>query len=221
VTGEICPQPGGTCQCPGGESVCSKTNSCISASDCCNDSDCSSIAGATCPTPGQACQCANGDKACLSTKSCIPQSSCCTPAGACCDDALGKSCPAASVQPALVLGQAISASGVLTASGQEDWIKVTFNSENNPAFHGDIKFTTNPNNEYVFDVASDCLGTFRPCGEGGLCSGKTEWEESYNGGDSTSPGFQPVPAIGDTYIRVYRVAGGTPTCDQWTLSISE
>jgi hypothetical protein len=221
VTGQICPQPGGKCQCPGGESVCSATNSCISGSDCCTNADCSTVAGATCPNPGQACQCANGQKACLSTKSCIPQASCCTPAGLCCDDTLGKSCSAATAQGPLALGSTLNAQGLLTAAGQEDWLQVTFNNESNTSFHGHIKFTSNPNNEFVFDVASDCKGSLRECGEGGPCSGKTEWEVSYTGGDPTSPGFQAIPAIGDTYIRIYRVASGAPTCDQWSLSMSE
>jgi hypothetical protein len=221
VSGQICPQPGGTCQCPGGESVCSKTNSCISASDCCTDADCATVSGASCPNPGQACQCSNGQKACLSTKACIPQSSCCTPAGECCDDTLGKSCAAATDQGALALGTSSNAQGLLTAAGQEDWLSVTFNNESNTSFHGHIRFTTNPNNEFVFDVASDCTGTLRACGEGGSCSSKTDWEVSYTGGDPTNPSFAPIPAIGKTYIRVHRVASGTPTCDQWVLSMSE
>ncbi len=225
VSGQICPQPGGTCQCPGGESVCSKTNppSCISGSDCCTDTDCAGITGATCPTPGQSCQCANGLKACLASKTCIPQADCCTPAGACCDDTIGKTCQAATPQAALAIGQTVTATGLLTTSGQEDWLEVTFNNESNPSFHGHILFTSNPNGEFVFDVASNCTGTLRTCGtEGGSCQGKIEWEEQYSPGlDTTSPGFQPIPAIGKTYIRVYRKSGGTPTCDPWALSISE
>jgi|GEM_PF-2711391 len=78
ITGEICPMPGGTCQCPGGERPCNVTNSCISVNDCCTQQDCT-VAGSTCTTPGQACQCGNGQKACAATNSCIPQSDCCTP----------------------------------------------------------------------------------------------------------------------------------------------
>jgi hypothetical protein len=225
VTGQICPQPGGTCQCPGGETMCSKSNSCISSSDCCTDTDCSAIAGASCPIAGQPCQCSGGLKACPATKRCVPQTTCCTAAGECCADSLGKSCSAATAQPAVALGQTVNASGLLTAAGEEDWIQVTFNSENNVAFHAHVVFTANPNSEFLFDIASDCNGSLRACGEGGTCQGKTEWEVSYAGGspapDPNSTGFKPIPAIGTTYIRVYRVAGGTPTCDQWSLAISE
>jgi hypothetical protein len=228
IPGEICPMPGGTCQCPGGETYCSASNSCISSNDCCTAADCASVAGATCPSPGQACQCANGDKVCLATKSCVAQTACCTAAGACCDDPLGKSCNAATAQAALTVGgTAISVSGLSTASGEEDWIQVTFNGESNLAFHGHILFTTNPNNEFVFDIASDCMGTLRTCGtEGGSCQAKTEWEEAYATAtpapDPTGTTWKPIPTVGLTYIRVYRAnATAAPTCDQWTLAISE
>jgi hypothetical protein len=219
VTGEICPVPGGACQCPGGQTVCPATNSCIPSSACCTDMDCAALAGATCPTPGQSCQCATGGKACLSTKSCIPQTSCCTQAGMCCDDMLGKSCSGATDEGPLTLGQMVSVQGVLTAAGEEDWIKVTFTNESQTTLDAHIVFTTNPSNEFVFDVSSDCLGTLRACGEGGLCKGKTEWEVKYTGGDPTGITWQPI-ALGATFIRVYR-ASGAPTCDQWALSISE
>jgi hypothetical protein len=228
IPGEICPMPGGTCQCPGGESYCSASNSCISSNDCCTAADCASVAGSTCPTPGEACQCANGDKVCLSTKSCVAQSACCTAAGACCDDPLGKSCGAATVQAALTVGgAAVSVSGLSTAPGEEDWIQVTFNGETNLAFHGHILFATNPNNEFVFDIASDCKGTLRTCGtEGGSCQAKTEWEEQYAAAtpapDPTGTTWAPIPTVGVTYIRVYRPSPtATSTCDQWTLTISE
>jgi hypothetical protein len=227
VTGEICPQPGGACQCPGGEAICNASNSCISSNDCCTTADCAAISGATCPSPGQACQCANGDKACLSTKSCVAQTACCTAAGACCDDPLGKSCGAASVQAALTIGgAALSVTGLSTATGEEDWIQVTFNGEANLAFHGHILFTTNPNSEFVFDIASDCKGTLRTCGEGGSCQAKTEWEEEYitttPAPDPTGTTWAPIPTVGATYIRVYRAsATAAPTCDAWVLSISE
>jgi hypothetical protein len=138
----------------------------------------------------------------------------------CCDDTLGKSCSAATEQGPLALGQTLNMQGLLTAMGQEDWIKVTFTDEAQPTFHGHIVFTANPNNEFVFDVAGDCLGTLRICGEGGLCKGKTEWEVKYTGGDPTGVAWQPISALGATFIRVYR-ASGAPTCDQWALAISE
>lgn len=219
VTGQICPQPGGACACPGGETVCASINSCIGSSYCCTDADCASLAGATCPTPGQACQCANGQKACISTQSCIPQTSCCTAAGECCDDPLGKSCSAATVQATLALGGSDNVQGYITAAGEEDWLEVVFNNNTNTAFHGHIVFSANPNNEYVFDVSSDCKGTLLSCGEGGLCQGKTEWEEYYTNGAPTGETWAPI-SIGTVYIKVYR-ADGAPTCDQWALTISE
>jgi hypothetical protein len=225
VNNEICPQPGGKCQCPGGETVCSSTNSCISSSDCCTDADCSAVAGAHCPTPGQACQCPGGQKACPATKQCIPQTTCCTAAGECCADTLGKSCGAATGQGTLTLGQTVNAQGLLTAPGEEDWIQVTFNDETSLSFHAHVFFTANPNNEFVFDLASDCKNTLHSCGEGGLCQNMTEFEVFYQTGspapDPTGSSWAPIPALGTTYIRIHRVANGAPTCDGWALAISE
>lgn len=228
ISGQICPQPGGMCQCPGGETFCSASSLCISSNDCCTNADCTALAGATCPTPGQACQCANGDKACLSGKTCVAQNACCTAAGACCDDTNGKSCSMATVPPGTLTvgGAPLSITGLSTATGEEDWIQVTFNSATDLSFHGHILFTTNPNNEFVFDLASDCKATLLTCGtETGSCQGKTEWEEQYAAATPppvpTGTTGKPLP-VGVTYIRVYRAsATAAPTCDQWTLAISE
>jgi hypothetical protein len=120
----------------------------------------------------------------------------------------------------------LSVTGLSTATGEEDWIQVTFNSGANLAFHGHILFTTNPNSEFVFDLASDCKGTLLTCGtEGGSCQAKTEWEEQYAAAtpapSPTGTTWKPI-ATGLTYIRVYRAsATAAPTCDQWTLTISE
>jgi hypothetical protein len=220
VTGQICPQPGGGCQCPGGESACASINSCISSSACCTQSDCTALVGATCPNPGQPCQCANGQKACLSTQHCIPQSSCCTAAGECCDDPLGKSCGGATAQATLTLGGTDSATGLITAAGEEDWIVIDFNNVGSTAFHAHVTFTTNPNNEFVFDAYSDCKGALLTCGEGGDCTGKTDWEVSYAQGDPTGTTFAPVP-VGAVYVKIYRAASSTLNCDSWALSITE
>jgi hypothetical protein len=229
VPDQVCPMPGGMCQCPGGETLCMATSpgQCISSNDCCTLADCSGVAGSTCPTPGQACQCPNGDKVCLSGKTCIAQTACCTAAGACCQDPLGKSCSAATAQGALTVGGTpLSVSGLSTATGEEDWIQVTFSGQTNLAFHGHVIFTTNPNNEFVFDIASDCMGTLLSCGtESTTCSGKTEWEETYAAltpvQNPTGTTWKPVP-VTVVNIRVYRAnATAAPTCDQWTLAISE
>ena len=124
-------------------------------------------------------------------------------------------------------GAPLSVTGLSTAMGEEDWIQVTFNSATDLSFHGHILFTTNPNNEFVFDLASDCKATLLTCGmETGSCQGKTEWEEQYAAATPTpvptdTTGGKPL-LVGVTYIRVYRAsATAAPTCDQWTLAISE
>ena len=61
---------------------------------------------------------------------------------------------------------------------------VTFNNESNTAFHGHVVFSANPNNEFVFDLATDCKGTLRACGEGGLCQGEDGMGGALHGGRS-------------------------------------
>jgi hypothetical protein len=56
LTGEVCPMPGGVCQCPSGEKACTGAiMACISNAGCCMDGDCAN--GGKCTTPGQACTC--------------------------------------------------------------------------------------------------------------------------------------------------------------------
>jgi hypothetical protein len=274
ITGQICPQPGSTCQCPSGETACSLTtdagvkyNSCISSNDCCTNADCASVAGSTCPTPGQACVCANGQKACLSQKTCLPTTDCCIPTdcgpepgvgtytcgttGAdqgqcgiatctsgcydldgvysdgceCCDDTIGKSCTSPTGEGTLSLGQVVNVQGQLPGANESDWVQVTFSNESTTTFHANVTFTSNPNNEFVFDIASDCSGTLLACGDGGDCQAKTQWEVYYQTTDpplATGTTWAPIPAIGTVNIRVYRAStSATPTCDQWALSITE
>jgi hypothetical protein len=76
ITGEICPQPGGTCQCPGGDTVCSASNSCIPIASCCTNADCAAVTGETCPAAGGQCACPSGEKVC--TNLCINDANCCT-----------------------------------------------------------------------------------------------------------------------------------------------
>ena len=52
---------------------------------------------------------------------------------------------------------------------------------------------------------------------------KTDWEVFYGAqatGNPGDPNWQPISPIGTLLIRVYRVAGN-PSCDQWTLTVSE
>ncbi len=117
------------------------------------------------------------------------------------------------------MGQSVTKQGVLPAAGESDWLQVTFSGEGNTSFHAHIQLTGNPNNAFAFDLASNCSGGLLGCTEGGNCAGKTDWETYYSNGNLNGSG--PIPAVGTVYIRVYRVASGSPTCDQWTLTVSE
>jgi hypothetical protein len=58
LTNEICPMPGGVCQCPSGEKPCMGTlMACIPTAACCTTADCAGTNGETCGTPGMACTC--------------------------------------------------------------------------------------------------------------------------------------------------------------------
>jgi hypothetical protein len=58
ITNEICPMPGGVCQCPSGEKPCMGTlMACVSNAACCDNADCANMNGETCGTPGMACTC--------------------------------------------------------------------------------------------------------------------------------------------------------------------
>ncbi|HEY8040574.1 MAG TPA: hypothetical protein VIF15_12300 [Polyangiaceae bacterium] len=214
VSGSTCPTPGQACICANGQKACAATNSCIPLTSCCTGDDCG-------PEPGVATySCVSGTCGILSCNAgCFNLDGVYTNGCECCDDALGKSCGAPTGLGVLALGQTVNQQGVAPAAGESDWLQVTFASESNKAFHAHITFTSNPGSQFAFDLSSSC-GTPLGCTEGGSCTGKTDWEVYYAAGDPTGSTWAPIGAIGTIYIRVYRVTG-SPTCDQWALSVSE
>jgi hypothetical protein len=155
---------------------------------------------------------------------------CSMPGGTCgcaAKDMNGQTCAAATALGTLALGQTAPATGLIPTATGGDWFTVTFSNESSTSFHGKILFTANPGMQFVFDIIqTSCTGTGLACGEGGKCTSKTEWEESYAGvnppGDPTNASFTPIPAIGAVFIHVYRSATSeTPTCDQYSLQVGE
>jgi hypothetical protein len=227
ITGSTCPVPGQACQCSNGDKLCLALKICVPNTDCCSPTDCtaqnvqtyscsttSTMAG-TCSIVSCKAGCANLDG--------VYSNGC-----ECCDDTTaGKSCGAATplgANPLALGGAPATASGVLPTN-DGDWYVVAFGSENNTAFHGHIQLTQNAG-EYVFDIIQGgCGGAPLNCGEGGGCTSKTDWEESYAGpnpaGDPADPTFTPVPTVGTVYIHVYRANPAMMTCDQYTLSVQE
>jgi hypothetical protein len=220
VVGSMCVTPGQPCQCGNGQKACSATNSCIPQTDCCTPADCgapgsNNVQTYTC-TAGMC-----GIGAC--EPGCYNDDGQYANGCECCDDALGKSCGAPTGLGQLSLGQTVTQTGLLPGPNESDWLQVTFSNEGNKAFHGHIYFTANPNGEFAFDVDSNCSPAPLPCGDGGSCTGKTAWEVFYGAqatGNPGDPNWQPIAPIGTVYVRVYRVSG-SPTCDQYTLAVSE
>ncbi len=228
VAGSTCTNPGQACSCSmTGYKACLAFNACLPNADCCTGTDCAgnpvpNVNDYNCnpngmPPTSSTCAIKDCNAGCYDLD--MQYANGCE----CCDDPLGKSCGSPTGAGQLAIGQTVSKSGQLPVAGESDWIQVTFSNEGNKAFHALVTFATNPNNEFAFDIDSDCSPTSLPCGEGGSCTGKTTWEVFYGAqatGNPGDPSWQPIAPIGSVYIRVYRVSGG-PTCDQWTLNISE
>ncbi len=181
--------------CPMGTTACMPADMCITPGNCCTNADCT-VAGQMCPMPGGPCVCSGTV------------------------DTYGTTCAAASAIPPVALGGTSSVTGNLPTMGAANWFSVTFTADNTmTSYHPRIHFTTNPNNEFVFDVQSSCAGGAVGCGEGGSCTGKTDYEEFYDPNQPPQP-LMAVPAVGSVVVRVYR-ASGTPNCDSFTLTFSD
>jgi hypothetical protein len=225
VSGSTCSMPGQACTCSmTGYKACLAFNACLPDADCCVPGDCSapSVADYNCTpsgTPPTSSTC--GIKDCKA--GCYDLNGQYSDGCECCDDTLAKTCGAPTGLGQLGVGQTVTQTGQAPAAGESDWLQVTFSGEGNKAFHAHITLTTNPNGEYAFDLDSDCTPTPIACAEGGGCTSKTDWEVFYGAqatGNPGDPNWQPISPIGTLLIRVYRVAGN-PSCDQWTLTVSE
>lgn len=223
MAGATCPTPGQSCQCANGDKACLTQMKCISQAWCCNTVDCgpeANVGTYTCSTTTGACGIGTCNSGCYDLDMMYADGC------ECCDDPLGKTCQAPTGEGQLSLGQSVNVQGQLPAANESDWMQVSFSNEGTKTFHAKITFTANPNNEFVFDLSSDCNGTLIACGtEGGTCQAKTEWEEFYGSqatGNPGDPNWAPIPALPALYIRVYRASGSPAvTCDQWALTISE
>jgi hypothetical protein len=231
VSGSTCMMPGQACTCASaGYKACIAFNACLPDADCCIPADCTAanVKTYSCtpsPAPPQtptssACGIVACDAGCYDLDKQYPNGC------ECCDDTVGKSCAAATALGSLSLGAAaITRTGVLPVGNEGDWFQVTFNSESNVAFHGLIQLTTG-GGEYIFDVIQgSCSGGPLNCGEGGGCTGKTAWEESYAGltwvAGNPPAEFIPIPAVGAVWIHVYRANTAMTSCNPYTLSVQE
>jgi hypothetical protein len=220
LQGSSCPTPGQACLCQNGQKACLMTGMCIPNNDCCISADCG--------TPGtnnvMNYTCTNGMCGLVCNAGCYNDDGQLSNGCECCDDGLGKACNTATGAALSMLGGTINQTGQLPGAGESDWLQVTFtNDAGNKNFHPHIYFVTNPNNEFAFDLVTSCGGQPLPCGDGGSCTGKTEWEVFYGPqatGNPGDPNWSPIGNIGTVYLRVHRVTG-SPTCDTYQLVIKE
>lgn len=133
-------------------------------------------------------------------------------------------CATATMVAALTLGGSTTLTGNLPAAMLESWFQLSFGGSNKDhAYHPHVALSTNPSNEFLFDVISGCSGPSLACGEttaDGGSVGLTDWEELYGPDAGTGDGGIPVPPVGSVYVRVYR-APGKPTCDSFVLTVSD
>jgi hypothetical protein len=255
--GGTCACPAGERECAGTVMSCISDSACCTDADC----NMNGVTGQKCTTPGTPCTCQTGLQCCVAadcpsvpnvaTDACTVNK--CSVASCvrgcydldmmfangceCCDSVYGKTCATATAGGALTVGMTpLTYTGSIPEMGGSslgDWFSVTFSGESNTAFHGLIQLTSGAG-EFVFDILqSSCSGAPMACGtEGGSCTGKTAWEESYVGpnpaGDPTSvspsgaSNFTAIPAVGTVFIHVYRAnASAPPDCNAYKLSIQE
>jgi hypothetical protein len=139
----------------------------------------------------------------------------------CQDDTWGKSCSAITGLGGIGIGGSVSKTGVLPVSAETNWFSVTFTATTATNFHAKIALTTNPKSEFLFNVYEPtCAGTSMACQDGGQSTARTIWEVSETDTSGTITIYPTVGSGGTVYIEVYR-ASGSPTCDAYTLTVSD
>ncbi|AKF09433.1 hypothetical protein [Sandaracinus amylolyticus] len=133
-----------------------------------------------------------------------------------------QACGAPTALGVLNLAQSFNTSANIAIAGTELWYTVGFAGNTSAAYHPRIRFTSNPGDQFRFDVRTNCSGVALSCGnEGGVSNGVTDWETFVGTG---TPGYyNPIPPVGNNgtvLVRVYRRAGLPVSCAQFTLVIS-
>lgn len=225
VMGETCvgvaPGMGGACQCPAGQRVCPTSASCIPTASCCTAADCTLTSHVTAASCGggacavSACSAGYVDVNRTFSDGCECQ-----------DSGNPTTCAGSANLGTIALGANTTKTGNLPTTGEENWFNVTFGGQGGTTYHPKIVLTS-PGSQFVFDIVSNCTGGAQACGsESGTANFRTTWEVT-SGGDPAgvginTPTYSPTPAVGTNgtvWIRVYR-ATGNPTCDNYTLTIS-
>lgn len=148
----------------------------------------------------------------------------CTPTGPSSD------CTMAMNLGTLTPGQMLSATGNIATAGGQAYVAVTFSGNTTPAYHPQITLADG-GTEFAFDVVSDCSGTLVTCADSldddagdDAGTGTLTWEEYYADAAFTSDHFVPIQPSGNdggVLVRVYRRSGMPPSCNQYSLTVSE
>jgi hypothetical protein len=162
----------------------------------------------------------------------------CSAMCACTQSTVSNSCPSATSLGPIAQSQTITrVSNLFPAAPASQYYSVTFAvvPTTNTTYHPHIAIT-DPLNEFLFDVTSDCSTDVSgesgvSCNTGGdvaSSAGLTSWDQEYTAGDATSwpvtgDALNPVPRVGSAgtvYIRVYRKGAVTQCNNQYTLTIT-
>ncbi|UJR87117.1 hypothetical protein [Sandaracinus amylolyticus] len=178
------------------------------ATTCVGNVTATSCAGGTCQIVGCAPGYQNIDGVCANGCECQASS-------------ISQSCATPMVLPTLLITQTTTVSANLAVGGTEAWYMARFATNTSPSYHPRIRFTTNPSDQFRFDVRTNCTGTATSCGnEGGVSNGLTDWETYMTGPPGYYDVIPPVGNNGSVLVRVYRRPGFPVSCAQFTLTIS-
>jgi hypothetical protein len=133
------------------------------------------------------------------------------------------SCGTANVVPPLALGAKTTLSGNLPTEDGETWYQITFSGSNsNITYHPKISFTTNPNNEFVFNIVASCSGAPLSCADLEAGTSLTTWEEYYDVSPDASE-LKAIPAVGAAGVVLIEVHRANPgaSCDSYELTVSD
>jgi hypothetical protein len=138
----------------------------------------------------------------------------------CKDDSWGKTCATITNAGSVGIPGTITETGVLPLAGEENWFEVDFVDYTATNFNGAI--TISPSSEFLFNVyTASCASTLLACGDEGTTSkGLASWGMTETDTMTPISTFPPAGTAGVVYIEVYR-ASATPTCDTYTLTITD
>jgi hypothetical protein len=229
----------GTTLCVGGSSQCNATVTPNSQVEICDakDNNCNGQTDEMNPTP--ACASQNPNAQFVSSWACTSgacQISICQVGYADINGAAGDGCECSTDQYAnqCTLANAVSVPkggtvnmvGKIESSMGSDWLTFNFIAPQTLGvpYAPKIQLVNNAGGQYAMDIMSDCMKVATCNGAGmGASTGVNVnvWEQNYqypSGGNPPGPWSDLDPKPVSVRVRVYRKNGGSPTCDQYTVT---